>query len=245
MIEARGVGRRYRRRWALRDCALEVPAGRTVGLVGPNGAGKSTLLHLLTGLLPPSAGELRVWGERPGSSAGWLARVGFVGQDAPVHRALTVREHLVFGRRANRRWDAGWAERRVAELGLDPGQRAGRLSGGQRAQLALTLALAKRPDLLVLDEPVAALDPLARREFLDRLAAARAEHGPSVLLSSHLIGDLARDCDHLIVLGRGRVRAAGPLPELLAGPDGRVRELEDVVLEQLQLDRDERAEERS
>ncbi|MFC8717807.1 ABC transporter ATP-binding protein [Kitasatospora sp. NPDC057198] len=245
MIEARDVGRRYRGRWALRGCTLEVPAGRTVGLVGPNGAGKSTLLHLVTGLLPPSAGELRVWGERPGARAQWLARVGFVGQDAPVHRALTVGEHLVFGRRANRRWDDGWARRRVADLGLDPGQRAGRLSGGQRAQLALTLALAKRPDLLVLDEPVAALDPLARREFLEQLAAARIEHGPSVLLSSHLVGDLARDCEHLIVLGRGRVRAAGPLAELLAGPDGRRRDLEDVVLEHLRQERDERAEGRS
>ncbi|MFB7944029.1 ABC transporter ATP-binding protein [Kitasatospora phosalacinea] len=237
MIEARGVGRRFRRHWALRECTLEVPTGRTVGLVGPNGAGKSTLLHLVVGLLRPSAGELRVSGPEPGRPP----RIGFVGQDAPVHRSLTVAEHLVLGARLNTGWEAGWARRRTDELGLDPGRRAGRLSGGQRAQLALTLALAKRPDLLVLDEPVAALDPLARQEFLDRLAQARAEFGPTVLLSSHLISDLARDCDHLVVLGRGRVRVAGPLEELLRGSSGG---LEELVLAHLAQDRDD-TEERS
>ncbi|MFJ5926372.1 ABC transporter ATP-binding protein [Kitasatospora sp. NPDC092948] len=226
MIETRGLGRRYRGGWALRGCTLEVPAGRTVGLVGPNGAGKSTLLQLAVGLLGPSEGELRVLGGPP---AARLARIGFVGQDAPVHRSLTVAEHLTLGARLNRHWDRAGAQRRIEELGLDPGRRAGRLSGGQRAQLALTLALAKRPELLVLDEPVAALDPLARREFLDGLARARADRGATVLLSSHLVSDLSRDCDHLIVLGRGRVRAAGPLADLLAG-----RDLEEYVLEQLE-----------
>ncbi|MGW4380245.1 ABC transporter ATP-binding protein [Kitasatospora sp. NPDC004531] len=229
MIEAREVGRRYRGGWALRGCTLEVPAGRMVGLVGPNGAGKSTLLQLTVGLLGVSEGELRVLGGGPPSGAR-LARLGFVGQDAPVQRSLTVAEHLRLGARLNRRWDGPWARRRIDALGLDPARRAGRLSGGQRAQLALTLALAKRPELLVLDEPVAALDPLARREFLDALARARAESGATVLMSSHLVSDLSRDCDHLIVLGRGRVRAAGPLAELLAGG----RDLEEYVLEQLE-----------
>ncbi|MFF2628758.1 ABC transporter ATP-binding protein [Kitasatospora griseola] len=227
MIEARGVGRRFRGRWALRECTLEVPAGRMAGLVGPNGAGKSTLLQLTVGLLAPSEGKLRVLGGPP--TGPQSARIGFVGQDAPVHRSLTVAEHLTLGAKLNRHWDGAGARRRIEELGLDPGRRAGRLSGGQRAQLALTLALAKRPELLVLDEPVAALDPLARREFLDGLARARAAHGTTVLLSSHLVSDLSRDCDHLIVLGRGRVRAAGPSAELLGG-----RDLEEYVLEQLE-----------
>ncbi|WP_073815239.1 ABC transporter ATP-binding protein [Kitasatospora sp. CB01950] len=228
MIEARDVGRRYRGGWALRGCTWEVPAGRMAGLVGPNGAGKSTLLQLTVGLLRPTEGELRVLGGPPAGPR--LARIGFVGQDAPVHRSLTVAEHLRLGSRLNRTWDRAWARRRIDELGLDPHRRAARLSGGQRAQLALTLALAKRPDLLVLDEPVAALDPLARREFLDSLAQARADSGATVLMSSHLVSDLARDCDHLIVLGRGRVRAAGPLTDLLAGG----RDLEAYVLEQLE-----------
>ncbi|HEY0870583.1 MAG TPA: ABC transporter ATP-binding protein, partial [Acidothermaceae bacterium] len=169
VLDAAGLGKRYRQRWALRDCTLQVPAGRVVGLVGPNGAGKTTLLHLAVGLLQPSAGRLDVLGARPADSPAQLGRVGFVAQDTPVYASLSVADHLKLGGWLNPRFDAAAAQRRIDQLGLDRRQRAGKLSGGQRAQLALTLAIAKRPELLVLDEPVASLDPLARREFLQHL----------------------------------------------------------------------------
>ncbi|GAB2961419.1 ABC transporter ATP-binding protein [Nonomuraea fastidiosa] len=216
VLRAQGLGRRYGRRWALRDCTLDVPAGHVVGLVGPNGAGKSTLLKLACGQLEPSAGAISVLGGRPASTPAQLARVGFVAQDTPVYGGLTVEDHLRLGARLNPRWDQELARERVARLGLDPAHRAGRLSGGQRAQLALTLGLAKRPDLLILDEPVAALDPLARREFLQGLMEAAAEQRFSVVLSSHLVSDLERICDYLIVLAGSRVRVAGEVDELLA-----------------------------
>jgi ABC-2 type transport system ATP-binding protein len=166
VLEARGLGKRYGRRWALRDCTLSVPAGRVVGLVGPNGAGKTTLLNLAVGLLAASAGSLEVLGSPPAAGVEQLGRVGFVAQETPVYAGLSVADHLRLGDWMNPGWDASMARARVEKLGLDPHQRAGKLSGGQRAQLALTLALAKRPELLILDEPVASLDPLARREFL-------------------------------------------------------------------------------
>ncbi|MFD5553132.1 ABC transporter ATP-binding protein [Streptomyces sp. NPDC127068] len=215
-LEATGLTKRYGRRTALSDCSLSVPAGHVVGLVGPNGAGKSTLLQLACGLLTPTSGTLRVLGERPGSGPAQLARVGFVAQDSPVYARLTVSEHLRLGERLNPGWDARLAARRIARLGLDPEQRAGGLSGGQRSQLALTLAVAKRPELLILDEPVAALDPLARREFHQGLMEHVAEYGTSVILSSHLIADLERTCDHLITLVGSRVRLAGDVEDLLA-----------------------------
>jgi ABC-2 type transport system ATP-binding protein len=195
---------------------LDVPTGRVVGLVGPNGAGKSTLLHLAVGLLPPTTGTIEVLGARPGGSADQLRTVGFVAQDTPVYAWLTVADHLKLGARLNPGWDADFARGRIDELGLDVHQRAGRLSGGQRAQLALTLALAKHPELLILDEPVASLDPLARREFLQDLLGHVAEHGTSVVLSSHLVADLERACDYLIVLCDSRVRLAGEVEALLA-----------------------------
>ncbi|MBG0823019.1 ABC transporter ATP-binding protein [Planomonospora sp. ID91781] len=216
VLEARALGKRYGRRWALRECTVDVPAGHVVGLVGPNGAGKTTLLKLAGGQLEPTAGDITVLGGRPGATPAQLARVGFVAQDTPVYAGLTVADHLRLGERLNPRWDAAVARERVARLGLGPGQRAGRLSGGQRAQLALTLGLAKRPELLILDEPVAALDPLARREFLQGLMEAVAEHEFSVLLSSHLVSDLERICDYLIVLVDSRVRVAGETEKLLA-----------------------------
>ncbi|WP_084716365.1 ABC transporter ATP-binding protein [Saccharothrix syringae] len=216
MLRTRGLGKRYRRRWALSDCTLEVPAGRVVGLVGPNGAGKSTLLGLAAGMSAPTAGEIEVCGGRPGSGPAQLAKVGFVAQDTPTYPGLTVAEHLRLGARLNPRWDAGLARERVERLGLDPAQRAGRLSGGQRAQLALTLGLAKRPEVLLLDEPIAALDPLARRGFLQDLMEAVAEHGVGVVLSSHLITDVERVCDHLVVLVASRVVLAGDIEDLLA-----------------------------
>jgi ABC-2 type transport system ATP-binding protein len=215
-VESVGLGKRYGRKWALTDCTLEIPTGRVVGLVGPNGAGKSTLLHLAVGLSTPSAGTLTVLGDEPRSGPSQLARIGFLPQDSPTYSRLTVDQHLRMGQLLNPRWDAAFAASRIEELGLDRAQRAGTLSGGQRAQLALTLAVAKRPELLVLDEPVAALDPLARREFLQTLMEIVAVQGVSVVLSSHLIADLERVCDYLVVLVAGRVAITGEVDELLA-----------------------------
>ncbi|MFF5296484.1 ABC transporter ATP-binding protein [Paractinoplanes globisporus] len=213
VVVTEGLTKRYGRRPALADCTLDIPAGHVVGLVGPNGAGKSTLLQLICGLLRPSAGRLSVLGGEPASGS---ARLGFVAQDTPVYSGLSVEEHLRFGAHLNPSWDDQLAHERVDRLGLDPKQKAGKLSGGQRAQLALTVAIAKRPDLLLLDEPVAALDPLARREFLQGLMEYVAESGTSVVMSSHLVADLERVCDYLIVLVRSRVRVAGEVEELLA-----------------------------
>jgi ABC-2 type transport system ATP-binding protein len=215
-IQASGLGKRYGRRRALSDCTLTVPAGRVAGLVGPNGAGKTTLLHLAAGLLTPTSGTISVLGAPPADSPRQLGRVGFVAQGTPVYCELPVADHLRMGQALNPGWDGGLASRRIEQLGLDPRQRAGRLSGGQRAQLALTLALAKRPDLLILDEPVASLDPLARREFLQAVTELAVARGITVVLSSHLMADLERICDYLILLVASRVRLAGPVDELLA-----------------------------
>jgi ABC-2 type transport system ATP-binding protein len=216
VLEARGLGKRYRRRWALRDCTLQIPAGHVTGLVGPNGAGKTTLLSLAVGLIAPTAGTIEVCGGVPAAGAEQLAKVGFVAQDTPTYSHLSIDDHLRLGAHLNPRWDRSIARTRVERLGLDPTQRAGRLSGGQRAQLALTLGLAKRPELLILDEPVASLDPLARREFLQVLMEAVAEHDVSVLLSSHVVSDLERVCDHLVVLVDSEVRVEGEVETLLA-----------------------------
>jgi ABC-2 type transport system ATP-binding protein len=216
VIQASGLGKQYRRTWALRDCTLAIPEGRVTGLVGPNGAGKTTLLRLAGGLLAPTRGTISVLSERPAAGPAQLARVGFVAQDTPVYARMTVAGHLRLGAWLNPGWDEKLARQRIGQLGLDPRQRAGSLSGGQRAQLALTLALAKRPELLILDEPVASLDPLARREFLQGLMEAVAEHGLSVVLSSHLVADLQRVCDYLVVLVASRVRVAGEVSALLA-----------------------------
>ena len=215
-LETQGLGKRYRRLWALADCTLSVPAGHVVGLVGPNGAGKTTLLNLAAGLMAPTAGTIEVLGAPAPASPAQLARVGFLAQDAPVYAGLPVADHLRLGAHLNPGWDAGLAHSRIERLDLDLGQKAGTLSGGQRAQLALTLAVAKRPELLLLDEPVASLDPLARREFLQDLMEAVAEQDLSVVLSSHLVADLERVCDYLIVLVGSRVRVAGPVEDLLA-----------------------------
>jgi ABC-2 type transport system ATP-binding protein len=216
VIETCGLGKRYRRTWALRDCTLAIPEGRVAGLVGPNGAGKTTLLRLAVGLLAPTCGTISVLGEAPAAGPAQLARVGFLAQDTPVYARMPVADHLRLGAWLNPGWDDELARRRIAQVGLDPRQRAGSLSGGERAQLALTLALAKRPELLILDEPVASLDPLARREFLRGLMEAVAEHGVSVVLSSHLVADLERVCDYLVVLVASRVRIAGEVSALLA-----------------------------
>jgi len=215
-LHASGLGKRYRQRWALSDCTLQIPEGRVAGLVGPNGAGKTTLLHLAVGLLAPSAGTITVLGGEPASGPAQLAKVGFVAQDTPVYAGLSVADHLRLGAHLNPGWDDGYAQHRVDRIGLDPAQRAGKLSGGQRAQLALTLAIAKRPRLLLLDEPVASLDPLARREFLQDLMEAVADQGLSVILSSHLVADLERVCDYVIVLAASRVQIADDVDGLLA-----------------------------
>jgi ABC-2 type transport system ATP-binding protein len=214
-IETVGLGKRYRRRWALQDCTLTIPSGRVVGLVGANGAGKTTLLHLAVGLLEPSAGAVTVLGCRPADGPAQLARAGFLAQDAPLYATLSVADHLRLGRRLNPSWDEAASTERIRSLDLDLRQRAGQLSGGERAQLALTLALSKRPELLILDEPVAGLDPLARRQFLQSLMENVAEHHLTVVLSSHLVADIERVCDYLIVLAASRVQLTGDVHELL------------------------------
>ena len=216
VLAAEGLGKRYGRRWALSDCSLEIPPGHVVGLVGPNGAGKTTLLHLGVGLLAPTTGTITVLGGHPGDGPSQLARVGFVAQETPTYANLSVADHLRLGAHLNAGWDAEVATGRIEQTGLDLSEKAGQLSGGQRAQLALTLAIAKRPELLLLDEPLAGLDPLARREFLQALMAAVADQGVSVVLSSHLVADLERVCDYLIVLAAGHVQVAGDVEELLA-----------------------------
>jgi ABC-2 type transport system ATP-binding protein len=215
-LRTRGLGKRYRQHWALTDCTLDVPAGRVVGLVGRNGAGKTTLLNLAVGQIQPTTGSIEVLGGRPASGPAQLAKVGYVAQDTPTYPWLSVADHLRLGASLNPRWDDALAHDRIRGLGLDPRQRAGKLSGGQRAQLALTLGVAKRPELLILDEPVAALDPVARRQFLQALMAAALEQELTVVLSSHLVTDLERVCDHLIVLDAGRVLLAGEIDQLLA-----------------------------
>ncbi|WP_433533283.1 ABC transporter ATP-binding protein [Micromonospora sp. CA-263727] len=217
VLEADALGKRYGGSWALRDCSLQLPAGRVAALVGPNGAGKSTLLHLAVGLLPPDAGAVRVFDQVPYGNTALLAEIGFVAQDTPLYRDFTAEELVTVGGKLNRRWDADLARGRLAQLGIPPGKPVGTLSGGQRAQVALALALAKRPRLLLLDEPVASLDPLARREFMQSLMGSVAESGTTVLLSSHILGDLERVCDYLIVLHSADVKLAGPVEELLDG----------------------------
>jgi ABC-2 type transport system ATP-binding protein len=246
VLSAEGLGKRYGSRWALRDCTLAVPEGSVTALVGPNGAGKTTLLHLAVGLVDATAGDVRILGGSARTDAGEvLPRIGFVAQDHPLYRSFTLAETLTFGRRMNRTWDDAYAHERIERLGLDPRQRVGKLSGGQQAQVALTLALAKRPELLVLDEPVASLDPLARREFLQALMEAVADGGLTVILSSHIVADLERVCDHLVILSRGRVQLAGPIDELLSahrvlvGPRSDVDEVARVhsVIEQRHSER--------
>ncbi|MFI0453491.1 ABC transporter ATP-binding protein [Actinomadura sp. 6N118] len=211
------LSKRYRGgHQALSEVTLTLPAGRVVGLVGPNGAGKSTLLNLIAGTIRPTSGMIEVLGGRPAANAAQLNKVGFVAQDTPVYRGLTVAEHLRLGAKLNANWDAGLARRRIAHLGLDPAQKAGRLSGGQRAQLALAVATAKRPEMLIFDEPVAALDPLARRAFLQYLMESVADLEATVILSSHLLGDLERVCDHLVVLTASGLQLAGDVDDILA-----------------------------
>jgi ABC-2 type transport system ATP-binding protein len=205
VLQAIGLGKRYRHAWALRDCSLAIPEGRVVALVGPNGAGKTTLLHLATGLLAPSAGEIRVFGAPPASGPQVLARIGFVA------------EMLRYGARLNPGWDQAVADRWLERFQLPPDRRVGQLSGGQHTQLAVALTLAKRPRLLLLDEPMADLDPLVRHDLTRLLMEAVAADGLTVVLSSHVLAELATVCDYLVLLAVGRVQLAGDTEELLAG----------------------------
>ncbi len=212
-----GLGKRYgRRTWALRECTLDLPQGRIIGLVGANGAGKTTLLHLAIGLLKPTEGTVSMF-DRPvrmDRPAG-LAQVGFVAQDHPLYPGFTVGDLLRFGRALNPGFDQSTARRRLHELGIPTNRKISKVSGGQQAQVALTLALAKRPRMLILDEPVARLDPLARRAFMHALIDAVAGGELTVLLSSHVVAELERVCDHLVLLRDGRVRLAGDIDDLL------------------------------
>jgi ABC-2 type transport system ATP-binding protein len=223
-LRCAGLGHRYGRKiWGLRDCSLEVPAGRVVALVGPNGSGKTTLMSMAAGLLPASTGHVEAAG---GAPAQRLDKIGFVAQDAPLWPRLRVADVLEIGRCMNRGFDAAMASQRIRRLGIRPRARISALSGGERAQVALTLVLAKKPELFLLDEPTADLDPLARREFLGSMFAACSETGATVLYSSHAVAELERICDYLIMLRSGHLRLAGDIDELrqqhrvISGPDG-------------------------
>jgi ABC-2 type transport system ATP-binding protein len=216
VIEAGGLSKRYGGTWALRDCSLAIPAGHVAALVGPNGAGKSTLLNLAAGLAEPSAGGVTVLGGRPAGSRAAVDSIAFVAQDTPLYKNLSVADMLHLTRNLNRRFDRAYAQARLAELDIPLKRKAGKLSGGQQAQLALTLALARRPRLLLLDEPVAMLDPVARHDFMAAVLTAMADDGVSVVLSSHALAELERVADYLILVSRGRVQVAGEVEDLLA-----------------------------
>lgn len=215
-LETAGLGKRYgRATWALRDCSVRLPAGRIAALVGPNGAGKSTLLHLAVGLLRPDEGTVRVFGKDARTDPAALAEIGFVAQETPLYRDFTAAELNTLGGKLNRSWDGALVRDRLAQLEIPDDRAVGKLSGGQRAQVALALALAKRPRILLLDEPIASLDPLARHEFMQTLMGAVGETGTTVLLSSHLLADLERVCDYLIVLQKAHVQLSGMVDDLL------------------------------
>jgi ABC-2 type transport system ATP-binding protein len=216
VIESSGLGKRYGSTWALRECTLAIPAGHVAALVGPNGAGKTTLLNLAVGLAAPSAGQVAVLGGRPAGSPAALHGIAFVAQDTPLYKQMSTADMLHLTRNLNRRFDQHYAETRLAELGIPLRRKVGKLSGGQQAQLALTLALARRPRLLVLDEPVAMLDPIARHDFMATVLTAMADDGVSVVLSSHVLAELERVADYLILVSRGRVQVAGEVDDLLA-----------------------------
>ena len=216
VIETHALGRRYGGTWALRDCALSVPEGHLAALVGPNGAGKTTLLNIVVGLTVPTTGTVSVLGGAAAGSPVALDGIAFVAQDMPLYRHLTVADMVHLTRNLNHDFDAGYARARLAGLGISEKHKTGKLSGGQRAQLALTLALARHPRLLVLDEPTAPLDPLARHDFMAAVMAAMAEGGLSVLLSSHVLAELERVADYLVLITGGVVRLDGAVDELTA-----------------------------
>lgn len=216
-VETSGLTKRFGSAVALDDCTITVPRGRISALVGPNGAGKTTLLRMLCGLARPSWGSASVLGRTPDhGDADFLAEIGFLAQDIPLYRRLTAEEHIAIGAHLNTRWDGGSVRARMRSLDIPLDRAVGKLSGGQRSQLALALTLAMKPRLLLLDEPVAALDPLARRQFLTALTTAVAEQDLTVVMSSHLTQDLERVCDHLILIAASKVRLCGEIDEILA-----------------------------
>jgi ABC-2 type transport system ATP-binding protein len=216
MLEATELRLSYGKIEALRGLDLTIPRGKIVALVGPNGAGKTSLLHLAVGLLSPSSGAIRTLGSSPAKQPTQvLARVGFVAQDRPLYRDFSIADTLELGRHLNSRWDGGVARGRLERLGLDLRRTVGSLSGGEQAQVALALALGKIPELLMLDEPVAHLDPLARRDFMRELVDAVVERQMSVVLSSHLVSDLERVCDYLVIISKGELQLAGEIDVLL------------------------------
>jgi ABC-2 type transport system ATP-binding protein len=214
-IAVQGLGKRYGRKWALQDASFEIPAGRVCGLVGANGAGKTTLLRLLAGLGRPTAGTAMVDGTVPADERDFLRRVGYLAQEVPLYARWDAEDHLRMGAALNPAWDDATARRRLEALSIPFDQRVGTMSGGQRAQVALALALGKRPRILLLDEPVAALDPLARKDFLSTLTGAVADGELTVLLSTHLVSDLERVCDHLVVLEAAHTVLAEAVDEVL------------------------------
>ncbi|UQW99676.1 ABC transporter ATP-binding protein [Streptomyces sp. RerS4] len=214
-VEARGLGKRYRRGWALRDCSFRIPVGRVAALVGPNGAGKSTLLSLMTRLVDPSAGELRLFGA-PIDAPSTMARWAYLGQDKPLFKNFTVAETLRLGQELNPGWDRAAAERIVRGGQIPFEARIRELSGGQHTRVALALAFGKRPELLLLDEPMADLDPVARDELGALLLSEAAEQGTTILMASHILSEIEDMCDYMLVLADGRVRMAGEADELVS-----------------------------
>jgi len=215
VIETSLLAKRYRDDWALRECTLAIPAGHVVALVGPNGAGKTTLLHLAVGLLTPTSGTMSVLGDLAPGSYEALERIAFVAQDAPLYRQLSVQAMVEVTTCLNQRFDVPLVKRRLDELGIRDGHKVGKLSGGQQAQLALALALGRHPELLVLDEPLARLDPLARHDFMALVLSTVADEGVSVIFSSHVVSELERVADYLILLAHGQLQMAGDIEELL------------------------------
>jgi ABC-2 type transport system ATP-binding protein len=237
-LETCALGKRFRRGWAVRDCTLSIPEQAIVGLAGPNGAGKSTLLALAVALLAPTEGTISVLGRDPRRDPDALGEIGYVAQDAPLYRSFTVGETLDFARKTNAHWDSSLATGSLARLASD--SRVSALSAGERARLALAVALGKRPRLLLLDEPFARLDPKAGREFLQMLMDGVAETGATVVVASHVVADIERIADHLVLLSDGRVRLEGNVEELLAShrlltggsrPLGRIGGVSEIVRE--------------
>ena len=216
-LEAKDLGKRFGRNWGLRDCSFRLPPGSIAALVGPNGAGKSTLLRMAAGITRPTAGSVAVFGHSPDDqSVDAVSRVGYLDQDRPLYRSFRVEEMLRFGERLNPSWDDTAARDHLLELGIPLEARVSKLSAGQQAQVALTMCLAKRPPLLLLDEPVAALDPVAREGLMHALMRSVAEDNATVLLSTHSLSDLANICDYVIILSASRVQIADDLDFVLA-----------------------------
>jgi ABC-2 type transport system ATP-binding protein len=235
-IQTKGLGKRYGSFWALENCNIAVPAGSVVALVGPNGAGKSTLLKLLVGLSRSSAGSGEVLGKAPAQHEDFLSNIGYLAQEIPLYKSLNTNDHIMMGKNLNKLFDEAFIRKRLEDLQIPLNRPVGKLSGGQRAQVALALALAKKPKLLLLDEPVAALDPLARHDFLSSLAQAVADGGLTVVMSSHLLADLERVSDHVIVLASGKTQLCEDIEtvlkqhKILVGPRANSKKLPESIV---------------